>query len=150
MKRFAFILCITAVCFLTGCSHYKDANIPDGYVRSEEHWQLGGFQDYTDFCVFNYDSSEKFLADPNYQKITDDDIQSITGYFDHFKACFDAEHRLSEYTFNEACISSGDYCLVRTKEGQPIGGGTYGPYDDYTVYFFDIDTLTLYYIHTNI
>ena len=60
------------------------------------------------------------------------------------------ENRMDEYTFDIASVSFGDYVRIETKEGKPIGESRYGKYDDYNVYFFDTDTKTLYYIHTNI
>ena len=47
-------------------------------------------------------------------------------------------------------INEGDYVKIKTKEGQKIANGKYETYDNYSVYFFDIETLTLYYIHNNI
>ena len=62
-----------------------------------------------------------------------------------------SESRLDEYDFDTSVINEGDYVKIVTKEGQPINGdSTYGKYDNYSIYFFDIETLTLYYIHNNI
>ena len=41
-------------------------------------------------------------------------------------------------------------CTEETKEGKEIEDSKYGKFDDYSVYFFDAETLTLYYIHNNI
>ena len=59
------------------------------------------------------------------------------------------ENRLDEYDFNQTCISAGDYVLIKTKEGEPIGDSYYEKYDNYTLYFFDTESLTLFYIHNN-
>lgn len=58
--------------------------------------------------------------------------------------------RLDEYDFNEVIINEGDYVKIKTKEGQTIGNSKYKKYDNYHVYFFDSETNTLYYIHSNI
>ena len=58
--------------------------------------------------------------------------------------------QLDEYDFNESIINEGDYVKIKTKEGQPIGNSKYKKYDNYNVYFFDSETKTLYYIHSNI
>ena len=47
-------------------------------------------------------------------------------------------------------VNKGDYIKVITKEGQTKNGKKYQRFDDYTVYFFDVETYTLYYIHGNI
>ncbi len=54
------------------------------------------------------------------------------------------------YDFNPDSISEGDYVLIETKEGKPIGDSFYGKYDNYSVYFFDTDSCVLYYLHSNI
>lgn len=149
-KLFAFLLCIVIVCTVTGCGRIQDPHIPDGYISSEEHWDKEGFQDYTDFCMFKYDSAHSFESMTDYSKITDDEIGKLVGYFSNFQMWMEVEKRLDEYSFDESCISEGDFCFIKTKEGQSIGNSTYGPYDNYSVYFFDTETLTLYYIHTNI
>lgn len=149
-KLFVFLLCIVILCTLAGCGRIPDPHIPYGYLSSEEHWDKEGFQDYTDFCVFRYDSLRSFEAMTDYAEITDADIEKIAGYFSNFRMWMETENRINEYSFDESCISEGDYCFIKTKEGQRIGSSTYGKYDFYSVYFFDTESLTLYYIHTNI
>ena len=136
------------LCSLNGCG--RDVHIPDNYVASEEYWDKNGAQDYTDFCIYQYDSSSAIEADSSYVKVADSDIDRIKGYFFDFKQWMEVENRLDEYTFDESCISAGDYCLIKTKEGQPIGSSVYGAYDNYSVYYFDTESLVLYYIHSNI
>lgn len=46
--------------------------------------------------------------------------------------------------------NEGDYARIATKEGEKIGDSKYQKYDNYSIYFFDTETLTLYYIHNNI
>lgn len=58
--------------------------------------------------------------------------------------------RLDEYDFDESVINSWDYIRIKTKEGEKIGDSKYEKYDNYSVYYFDIETLTLCYIHSNI
>lgn len=149
-KLFALILCIMTFYTVTGCGGVPDSHIPGGYISSEEYWDEEGFQDYTDFCIFKYDSAHSFESRSGYSKITEDDIEKVAGYFSDFKRWMEAEERLDEYSFDESCISEGDYCLIKTKEGQSIGNVTYGEYDCYSVYFFDAETLTLFFIHNDI
>ena len=56
----------------------------------------------------------------------------------------------SAITLRIYSISEGDYVLIETKEGKPIGDSFYGKYDNYSVYFFDTDSCVLYYLHSNI
>ena len=58
--------------------------------------------------------------------------------------------RLNEYDFDVNSITENDYVRIVTKEGTPIGDSIYGRFDNYSVFLFDSETLTLYYIHNNI
>ena len=128
--------------------------IPDyvlrGYTDSEEYYDKNGFQDYTDFCIYRYDSAEKFIYSRLYNKVSENDVENIRSYFDNFKGWMEAENRLDEYSFDSASVSAGDYYHIETKEGEPIGQGKYSKFDNYSIYFFDVESKTLYYIHTNI
>jgi len=150
MKKFICMIICIAMTVLSGCGLMADRRIPAGYLRAEEHKDPAGFQDYTDYCVYQYDTISCIDADSHYRFVTDADIQKITGYFSNFQQWMETEKRLNEYTFDESCITVGDYFYIQTKEGQPIGSGRYGVYDNYSVYFFDKETMTLYYIHNNI
>lgn len=124
--------------------------IPSGYISKKEHFDRNGVQDYTDYCTYQYTSANAFQQDKRYHAISAEDVGTVAGYFDHFEQWMRAENRLSEYDFAPSCISADDYLLTVTKEGQAIGSGFYGKYDHYSVYFFDMETMTLYYIHQNI
>jgi len=60
------------------------------------------------------------------------------------------ENRLDVYDFDINTVSEGDYVRIKTKEGKKIGNGKYSKFDNYTIYFYDIQSNTLYYIHSNI
>ncbi|MDO4544073.1 MAG: hypothetical protein Q4C01_05910 [Clostridia bacterium] len=118
------------------------SSVPKGYLYSEEHWDPSGFQDYTDYCKYIYASKEEITKNDGYTEVGEADIESIKGYFDNFGDWMKASDRLDEYDFDSGCINAGDYVKIVDKSLQL--------YDNYTVYFFDTDTLTLYYIHSNI
>ena len=151
MKRFC--LAITLVIFIfvtTGCSQSKMVGIPDGYIDKEEYYDKDGFQDYTDYAKYLYASKDVIINNKEYKKIEQDDIQNIIGYFEDFSGWMKAADILSEFNFDINNINEGYYVKIKTKEGQKITNGKYGKYDNYSIYFFDIETLTLYYIHNNI
>ena len=126
-------------------------NIPIGYIKKEEFYDKQGWMDFTDYCKYYYNDKTAFENNVRYKQISESDIDTIRGYFDNFKSRMEAGERTDEYDFDINCISDGDYVLIKTKEGSKLGSGsTYGKYDDYTVYFFDTDSCTLYYITSNI
>ena len=100
------------------------------------------------FKSFDGYAFEKVIVnDDKYKKISSDDIENIRSYFDDFYGVIRLE---GIYDFDTSIITEGDYVRIETKEGEEIGDSTYGKYDNYSVYFFDRETLTLYYIHNNI
>ena len=151
MKKICLaITLIICVFVITGCSQSKMVGIPDGYIDKEEYYGQDDFQDYTDYAKYVYDTKDIITSRKEYKKIEQDDIQNIVGYFENFSGWMETINRLNEFDFDINDINEGDYVKIKTKEGQKIANGTYEKYDNYSVYYFDIEKLTLYYIHNNI
>ncbi|MGN0993248.1 MAG: hypothetical protein ACI4PE_04940 [Bacilli bacterium] len=151
MKKICLsITLIICVFVITGCSQSKMVGIPDGYIDKEEYYDQDDFQDYTDYAKYVYDTKDMITSSKEYKKIEQDDIQNIVGYFENFSGWMETVNRLNEFDFDINDINEGDYVKIKTKEGQKIANGKYEKYDNYSVYFFDIEKLTLYYIHNNI
>ena len=132
-----FVLIILLL-LLSACS-----SIPSGYVSKEEHFEQGGSQDYTDYAKYVYESSSAFEKNSDYSPVSESDINIIKGYTDNFKDWMSTENRLSEYDFNDSSITEGDYYRLKVKYND-------NSYSDYTLWFFDTETFTLYYFHNNI
>ena len=54
------------------------------------------------------------------------------------------------YAFDKTLVDENDYVYIDTKEGEGEGAASYGRFENYSVYFIDISTNTLYYFHSNI
>ncbi len=152
LKIWLLLLLLVLTCkSFTACAQLAAKPIPAGYIGKEEHPDPDGFQDHVDFCMYRYASEEPFRQDARYHPVTGEETGEIAGYFAIFRGWMAADDRLHEYGFDPSCIGAGDYVLIETREGKPIGqDGRYGKYDCYSVYFFDVGSLTLYYIHANI
>lgn len=140
-----FIVAYVCLCFL-----FTPNYVLNDYTYSEVYYGKDGFQDYTDYCIYRYDSADEFINSRLYDKASENDVENIRSYFDNFKGWMEAENRLDEYSFDSDFVSLGDYYHIETKEGEPIGQGKYSKFDNYSVYLFDVETNTLYYIHNNI
>ena len=149
MKKF-IIFALTFLILLTGCSQTNKEGIPNGYFKADEVYNTGGVHEYVDYGKYKYINKNKIIKSEEYKKVYINDVENIKGYFDDFKKWMESENRLDDYDFDDSIINEGDYVRIVTKEGQPIGNSYYKKYDDYHVYFFDIETKTLYYIHSNI
>lgn len=146
----AILVLISIIYIITNLSNADIVGIPKGYVEKEEYYDKDSFQDYTDYAKYKYLSENIIINDDEYIKITEEDINNIKGYFENFYNWMESHNRLNEYDFDTKIINEGDYIKIKTKEGEVIGDSTYDKYDNYSIYFFDMDTLTLYYIHSNI
>ena len=118
----------------------------------------GGFQDFTDYAIYDYGTLNLSELDNNayFQKIRTGDIGNILAYINNFERwieVFNSRSSESElathYNFDKTIIGENDYIYIKTKEGTAIGDGTYGKFECYSIYFFDIDTRTLYYFRNN-
>ena len=127
--------------------------MPD-YESKEFYTNEDSFQDYTDYAKYIYDNitiqdlefSECFTV------ITVDDVDEITSYIDDFEGWVElcGGDLKQNYDFDKSIVTEGDFFYLDTKYGEKIGQKIYGKFDNYSVYYFDIDTQILYYFHNNI
>lgn len=154
MKRF---LCLPLLLFLCGCT-YSDPVI-EALPPCEEKviYTEGEFQDYTDFAIYTFslptaaalERSELFAPVEGRTEDILSYIENFEGWVEEYKEN-DTESALAEnYAFDKAIIDEHDYFYVKTKEGEPFGSRVYGKFDNYSLCFFDVDTNTLYYFHSN-
>ncbi len=115
-----------------------NSKILKGYYKSEEYWDKNSFRDYLDYCKYFYKDDSKFKTNDYYHRVTKDDIEKIYNHFKEIERWMKIQNRLNEYDFDYAKISVGDYYY--------LDGGSY---DNYTIYFFDVESKVLYYAHIN-
>ena len=149
MKKSLCLFCALCMTLLL-CSCGISDDIPAGYTASAEHFDPEPTQDHTDYGKYTYPSGEPFTNNGDYHIVGAGETEAIMGYFTNFGDWMETQNRTGEYDFDPACITAGDYVRIVTKEGDPVGNSRYGKYDNYSVYLFDTDSLTLFYIHSNI
>lgn len=149
-----FVLLLTSIFFGFLYSHQKPviASLPD--YESKEFYTNHGFQDYTDYVKYIYDNiTIQDLESSEYLTIiTADDVENIILFIEDFEGWVEAcgGELKEKYDFDKTIITDGDFFYIDTKKGEPIGQGTYGKFDNYSVYYFDVDAQILYYFHNNI
>ena len=121
--------------------------LPEGWFDKEEHFDTDGIQDFTHYCKYFYDSPDAVFADERYKSVAEVGEDTVRGYFENFRDWMEAADRLDEYDFSEAQITPDDRVYIINKLADE---GTQWFYADYDVFFFDTETRTLYYIHSNI
>lgn len=148
--RFAALILAADMFCLSGCALFEKA-IPSGYTECEEHYE-DGFMDYTDYCKYFYtqEYDAVFAEHKKYQIVKKQDIENITGYFEHCSALMRDSERGEEFDFDPQCISAGDRVYIDTKEGEERSKDHYyEKYEYYSVYLYDGESHTLYYVHNN-
>lgn len=146
-KIFVFV---SVLFLLTGCSNANFAEIPEGHIDKEEYYQKDGFQAYTDYAKYIYPSKEIIINNNKFKKIKEEDIKIINDYLENFDSWASGREWLSEYNnFDKSIINVGNYVRIKTKEGEKSGNYIYGKYISYSIYLFDVETSTLYYMHNN-
>lgn len=163
MKKFCLILLaiILGICLLVSMmffgflySHQKSviSSLPD--YESREFYTSGGFQDYTDYAKYFYDSitAQDLESSERFTVTTDENVEEILLHIDDFEraVAVTAEELKENYDFDRSIVTEGDYFCIETKFGEPIGQGFYEKFHNYSVYYFDIDAQIMYYFHHNI
>ena len=108
-----------------------------------------GFQDYTDYCKYYYANQENVLEkvknNPYFKPVTPDDITELNRYFDNFEGWLEYVDYKDKYDFQRNIIDTEDYFYIENNETEEEH-----KYWNYDVYFFDVQTKTLFFIHNNI
>lgn len=150
-----FVLLLTSIFFGFLYFHQKTviSSLPD-YESKEFYTNEDAFQDYTDYAKYIYDNiTIQDLKSSEYFTITtSDDVEEILLHIDDFEGWVEAcGGELKEnYDFDKSIVSEGDFFYIETKEGEPIGQRTYRKFENYDVYYFDVDAQILYFFHNNI
>ena len=128
-------------------------SLPD--YKTKSFYTSGGGGDYTDYAKYTFDSVniKKLKKSKYFKKITNADVKEILLYINDFEKWVESTSSIElkeNYDFDKNIVSKGDFFYIETKEGEPIGQGTYDKYDNYDVYYFDVENSILYYFHNNI
>lgn len=114
----------------------------------KEYYSSGGFQDTTDYAKYTYHISEEDLQINEYLlPVESTDLPQIIAYIEDFEEWLSVSHDFptESYDFDKAIVSAGDYFYVSNRYQEPEKA-----FWNYDLYYFDLESLTLYYFHSNI
>lgn len=116
--------------------------IEKGYYDMTEYSD-GVFQDYTHYNKYYYKSKydKEFKENKYYIEVNEDNIEELTNYIKSFGGWM--ENAPDVYDFNIESINKGDLFYQKIDENYP-------PYGYIHIYYYDIETHTLYYMYNNI
>lgn len=150
-----FLILFFTLCACTVLSDWDKYGIKTSLWFSEYkvEYSNGGFGDFTNYSEYHFNdkSIQKFEKSKWYRVVTNEDVDSLQEYFDNFEGWLEWCDYADKYSFDkDTQINSGDYFHIYTLEGKPIGQSSYGKFDYYDIYYVDVESCTVYYIHTNI
>ena len=154
MKKIIYAVTILVLIYIfSSCTTPKDEVLNSiGRYESEMFYTSGGFQDFTDYAKYQYESID--LKDNEYfVAMTDEDIEEFNQYIDNFQSWVtvhennNATNELAvNYDFDRSIVDPDDYCYIYTKADETLSRR----FDNYDVYFLDFQTNIVYYFHNNI
>ena len=115
---------------------------------AKEYYSSGGFQDTTDYAKYTYHISEEDLQNNEYLlPVESTDVPQIIAYIKDFEewVSVSQEFQSDSYDFDKEIVSIGDYFYIFNQYQEADKA-----FWNYDVYYFDLETLTLYYFHSNI
>lgn len=158
LKKLIAILLTGIICgtILVGCgSEEEPEQVLKGYSDSQTYSDGDENSTKQDFSKYTYDKSydSKFSKDENYTKVTSKNKEEITGFFDNFTTWEKSSSFSDKYDFKTSMITDGDYyCIADQKIATDVVGQRKAlkVYRKYSVYYYDTESHTLYYIHNDI
>lgn len=151
MKKFAGIF-FSLILFisLAGCSIPKDEVLDSlGKYKSKQYYSGGGFQDFTDYAKYSFDSVD-FSDNPYFHIMTQDSKENLEAHIDDFETWIQLKRESDSknevgiyYDFDRSVITDGGYLYIYDNPEYPELGC-------YDVYYFDVESNILYYFHNNI
>lgn len=138
----AFIFCLLIFMIGDKTTYNEKLVYNKFYDRSE--YSSGSFQDYTLYNKYNYKDIDDywFINNELYKKVTTDDLYYLKEYFQDIRKWLKIKNKEEIFDISYSDINEGDYFYIKTDE--------LGNYDNYTIYFYDIENHILYHIHNNI
>ena len=85
-----------------------------------------------------------------FKSVTTKDIEELKSYFDNFEKWLEYVDYKDEYDFQKEYIDTTDYFYIENKDTSEKYTGYPDKYSAYNVYFFDMQTKILFFIHSNI
>lgn len=157
IKRIIALLLITVTPLIavTGCSEEKEPEqIIKGYKDSQVYSD-NNENDKENFSKYIYDegAEKNFAKSQDYEKVTAENKEDISGIFEDFQKWASISTFQDEYDIKPDIVTEGDYfCIVDSDLNNDNIGQRKSRtvYRQYTLYLYDTESNTLYYINHDI
>lgn len=124
-----------------------------GLIDKKSYHSYPG-RDSVECRIYMYEDSKELREELEHHKdfmpVTDKATEYIASFFENFGEWAESGGFYPEYDLDKSCIDYGDYFYIENVEIH--GGDTVlkDEYRTYDVYYFDIQSMTLYYLHIDI
>ena len=155
-KIVALIFVMTILCSFFSCFAYENPVLNSlGEYKSKEYYSHGGFQDYTDYGKYYYESVD--FTDNEYFNLLENtpDLLLFMNCLNDFEDMIDTikksnknDELVVNYDFDSSTVDDTDYFYIESETHTWESGNT--SFVKYDVYFYDVQTNVLYYFHNNI
>lgn len=164
MRR-ALVLILIIMLTLTACGV---STLPEDKViaslpayKTRQFYTSGGFQDYTDYGIYTFDqiSEEDISYNDYFWLISDNNWEFVVSLMDDYESWVqltkknEPDSQLAKnYNFDRSCMNRGDYICIMGKDESRLNDTVdiTEIYWNYNIYFFDVESMTLYFFHNNI
>ena len=154
-KIVVVFVCVVFLLAITSCAAPEDKVVASlGEYEKKEFFTSGGFQDYTDYAKYYFNSANA-TENQYLNKIQDADFAIINTHLDDFEGWIEtiknsepSSEVVVNYDFDREIIDTEDYFYIDSEEHTWRDGHT--SLVKYNIYLFDTQTQVLYYFHNNI
>ena len=130
---------------------YKDpvlSSIPDYYDKV--FYEGGSGRGFTDYGKYYYKDEIDFKDNEYFKRLTEEDILSLKEYEEIYRQFAEKEYFKADYDFKMDLADTADYIYIANKDNKESYSVYKNVLDAFDIYFFDIQTKTLYFMHSNI
>ena len=129
-----------------------------GEYRNHVYYSEGDFQDYTDYAKYYYELVN-FTDNTYFNQINESDLNKINEHLDDFELWIETYKKndasceiVINYDFDRTIIDKEDYIYIESENFTTTwdDGTSTTTLANYDIYFFDTQTMILYYFHNNI
>lgn len=171
-KAFSLFVLLVFVFTLSGCAFFLETagvfTPPEDKVlaslpayKTRQFYSSGGFQDYTDYGVYTFDeiSEDDLIYSDYFYLISDNNWELVDSLMDNYESWVqivcenEPDSELAKnYDFDRSCMNRGDYICIMGKDDQQFNDNmdVTEIYFNYDIYFYDLESETLYFFHNNI
>ena len=125
-----------------------------GLIEKKSYHSEPG-RDSVECDIYIYEDSKDLREALEYHEdfmpVTSHATEYIVSFICDFESWIEDEDIYSEYNLDKSCIDSEDYFYIKNVETYGVDDPDWkDEYRTYDVYYFDIQSMTLYYLHIDI